>query len=54
MQLQHFFFPLVLLCLFYCFLESKGDSFKMSADIYNSLVFCVSTEAVGPQQLECH
>lgn len=39
---------------FPCFLESKATAFKMSADIYNCLVFCVSTESVGPQQIKCH
>lgn len=33
-----------------CFLFPRVTALKMSADVYNSLVFCVSTEADGPQQ----
>lgn len=33
-----------------CFLFPRITALKMSADVYNSLVFCVSTEADGPQQ----
>lgn len=31
----------------------KGFTFRMTADIYNRRVFCVSTEAVGLQRLKC-
>lgn len=39
---------LVVLLLFFLF--PRITALKMSADVYNSLVFCVSTEADGPQQ----
>lgn len=42
-------FGLFFVCLFCCFKKCH-----MSADISNSVVFCVSTEAVGPQQLKRH
>ena len=44
----------VLSCFLFLFPRIKGTAFKMSADIYNSLVFRVSIEAAGPLQLKCH
>lgn len=46
MQLQHEVFWALLL-------PKIITTFKMSADIYNSLVFWVSVEAAGPQLLMC-
>lgn len=45
MSLSFFFFVVVVVVLF-----PRITALKMSADVYNSLVFCVSTEADGPQQ----
>lgn len=45
MSLSFFFFVVVVVFLF-----PRITALKMSADVYNSLVFCVSTEADGPQQ----
>lgn len=39
---------------FVVFVFPRITALKMSADVYNSLVFCVSTEADGPLQLKCH
>lgn len=54
MQLQCKFSKMSLFFLLCCcccfFLFPRITALKMSADVYNSLVFCVSTEADGPQQ----
>lgn len=44
-KMSLFFFFVVVVFLF-----PRITALKMSADVYNSLVFCVSTEADGPQQ----